>query len=153
EKGTASFDSHRYQTVYAKRPGAVAAPTAGLHLTNTILEQIRSRCANIASVTLHVGLGTFRPIASHDISAHVMHSEEYEVPHATIHAIEDHRLNRGRILAVGTTSVRVLETIARLPSLLCDDKLGNGGEAQDESFKGSTSIFIYPPYQFQLIDC
>ncbi|MBI1826814.1 MAG: tRNA preQ1(34) S-adenosylmethionine ribosyltransferase-isomerase QueA [Planctomycetes bacterium] len=146
----ARSDAARYQTVYASKPGAVAAPTAGLHLTDEIIEKIRSRGVNISSVTLHVGLGTFRPIAVENLAAHVMHSEDFEVPASTLKAIRECRPRGGRILVVGTTSVRVLETISSLPNgdVNSLDKLIDSGE----KLTGSTSILIYPPYQFQSVD-
>ncbi|MDO8632830.1 MAG: tRNA preQ1(34) S-adenosylmethionine ribosyltransferase-isomerase QueA, partial [Phycisphaerales bacterium] len=135
-------DRSRYQTVYARRPGAVAAPTAGLHLTESMLDRIRERGVEIAFVTLHVGLGTFKAIAADRLADHVMHEERYELPEETAQAAERCRRRGGRIVAVGTTTVRVLETAARNR----DDfpRLSPG--------RGSTGIFIYPPYAFRVVD-
>ncbi|MFZ4735127.1 MAG: tRNA preQ1(34) S-adenosylmethionine ribosyltransferase-isomerase QueA [Bradymonadia bacterium] len=123
-------DSTRYQTVFAREPGAVAAPTAGLHFTTTLLDALRQRGVEVHTVTLHVGLGTFTPIRSETLDAHIMHAETFEVPHSTRHA-----LTLGRpVVAVGTTVVRALETYAREP------------EAHQ------TRLFIRPGFQFQIID-
>jgi len=132
-------DRERYQTVYAKHSGAVAAPTAGLHLTTELLEALDRRGVGIAYVTLHVGLGTFKPIEVADLSQHVMHVERFHVPEETTSAIRECRGRHGRVVAVGTTSVRVLETAA------VGDRLVKAGS-------GETSIFIYPPYDFQVVD-
>ena len=123
-------DSTRYQTVFAREPGAVAAPTAGLHFTTTLLDALRQRGVEVHTVTLHVGLGTFTPIRSETLDAHVMHAETFEVPQSTRNA-----LTLGRpVVAVGTTVVRALETYARDP------------EAHQ------TRLFIRPGFQFQIID-
>jgi len=135
-------DRSRYQTVYARRPGAVAAPTAGLHLTESMLDRIRERGVEIAFVTLHVGPGTFKPIAADRLADHVMHEEKYELPEVTAQAAERCRGRGGRIVAVGTTTVRVLETAAR-----------NGDDfARLSPGRRSTDIFIYPPYSFRVVD-
>lgn len=128
-------DFKTYQTVYAKNSGAVAAPTAGLHFTKDVLKKIAKKCVNTAHVTLHVGYGTFKPVRCEDITGHKMHSERFNVPKATVEAINKTKDAGGRILAVGTTSCRVLETIAR-PEM-------SGVE---------TNLFIYPPYNFKLTD-
>lgn len=133
-------DPERYQTVYSKTPGSAAAPTAGLHFTPELLEQIRGRGVSIAYVTLHVGLGTFRPVKVDDVHDHVMHSEYYELDEENAAMINATRKNGGRIFAVGTTATRTLETIA----------------AEDGTVRacsGWTNIFIYPGYQFRAIDC
>lgn len=137
-----AHDRQRYQTVYAKRAGAVAAPTAGLHLTDAMLSDIRRRGVDIAFVTLHVGLGTFRPIDADVLQDHKMHRERYEISEATAQAIHSCKARAGRVVAVGTTSVRVLETAAQL------------AERKSElvASRGSTSIFIYPPYRFRVVD-
>jgi len=134
-------DFKTYQTVYAVNTGAVAAPTAGLHFTKNILNKISRKGSNIARVTLHIGHGTFKPVRSNDIAKHSMHSEQFSTPKETINLINTTRKNKGRILAVGTTSCRVLETVARRGHLLkrCPRE-------------GSTDIFIYPPYKFRLTD-
>lgn len=134
-----SCDRERYQTVYARAPGAVAAPTAGLHLSHEILTRIRERGVSIAYVTLHVGAGTFKPIAVDRITDHVMHSERFEVSEETIEAWKACRERRGRVVAVGTTVVRVLESV-----------LGAGRDGSIRS--GSTNLFIYPPYRIATVD-
>jgi len=132
-------DRDRYQTVYAKYEGSSAAPTAGLHFTNELLDEIRQMGVNIAEVTLHVGLGTFRPVKESDITKHLMHSEYYEINKNTADLINQTKQNGGRIIAVGTTSCRVLESVA------CAH-----GKVIDAS--GETDIFIYPGYKFKILD-
>lgn len=132
-------DKNRYQTVYAKNEGSAAAPTAGLHFTEELLEEIRRMGVNIAHVTLHVGLGTFRPVKVDDVEKHHMHSEFYVVEEDQAKLINDTKKNGGRIISVGTTSCRTLESAA--------DEDGN---LQAKS--GWTEIFIYPGYQFKIID-
>ena len=133
-------DKNRYQTVYAKNPGSAAAPTAGLHFTNEYLEKVKDKGVNIAYVTLHVGLGTFRPVAVEDVTKHDMHSEYYILSKDTANLLNETKRNNKRIIAVGTTSTRVLETV-------CDEK----GYFKENS--GYTKIFIYPGYKFKAIDC
>ncbi|MRH43003.1 tRNA preQ1(34) S-adenosylmethionine ribosyltransferase-isomerase QueA [Aquibacillus halophilus] len=133
-------DKERYQTVYAKEEGSAAAPTAGLHFTKELLESIRNMGVEIAFITLHVGLGTFRPVSVDSIDDHDMHSEFYHMSQETAEQLDRIRKNKGRIISVGTTSTRTLETIAR-------DNDGNFTEAS-----GWTDIFIYPPYTFKAID-
>lgn len=123
-------DAERYQTVYARQPGAVAAPTAGLHFDRAMLEAVAARGARIAHVTLHVGAGTFLPVRAEDIDAHRMHKEQYDVPRDTMDAIAGRR-----VLAVGTTSLRALESAARSGQL-----------------RGETDLFIRPGFQFLLAD-
>lgn len=132
-------DKNRYQTVYAKNEGSAAAPTAGLHFTEELLEEIREMGVSIAHVTLHVGLGTFRPVKVDDVEKHHMHSEFYVVEEDQAKLINDTRKNGGRIISVGTTSCRTLESAA--------DEFGN---LQAKS--GWTEIFIYPGYEFKIID-
>lgn len=131
-------DKERYQTVYANKDGSSAAPTAGLHFTNEILDQIEANGVEIAYLTLHVGLGTFRPVKEENITDHPMHSEYYEVSSLCAEQINRARKEGRRILSVGTTSTRVLETIA------------NSGEIK--ACSGWTDIFIYPGYEFKLVD-
>lgn len=131
-------DRDRYQTVFAVHPGAVAAPTAGLHFTPEVFESLRQRGIDCAFVTLHVGLGTFRPIDAEDYKQHAMHAEWGELPEPTIEAIKRCQARGGRVIAVGTTAVRVLETAAQGGALL--------------PWRGDTSLFIYPPYQFRIVD-
>jgi S-adenosylmethionine:tRNA ribosyltransferase-isomerase len=131
-------DAERYQTVYASRPGAVAAPTAGLHFDQELLDALDERGIERARVTLHVGAGTFQPVRVDNIEDHLMHAEYLEVSEATCAAVERTRRRGGRVVAVGTTAVRALETAAQ------------GGELRP--FAGDSRIFIYPGYQFRVID-
>ncbi|SEP92989.1 tRNA preQ1(34) S-adenosylmethionine ribosyltransferase-isomerase QueA [Piscibacillus halophilus] len=133
-------DRDRYQTVYAEEVGSAAAPTAGLHFTEELLEQIKAKGVHIAYITLHVGLGTFRPVQVENIEEHDMHAEFYQMNQQTADLLNDVKQRDNKIVAVGTTSVRTLETIAR-------DEDGKFKEAN-----GWTDIFIYPPYQFKAID-
>ena len=133
-------DKDRYQTVYAKYEGSAAAPTAGLHFTEELLEKIKAKGVEIANVTLHVGIGTFRPVKVENIEDHDMHSEHYYIKQEDADKINNARKNGGRIISVGTTSCRVLESVA--------DENGFVKEVE-----GDTSIFIYPGYKFKCIDC
>jgi S-adenosylmethionine:tRNA ribosyltransferase-isomerase len=135
EHADTSEDARRYQTVFAKNPGAVAAPTAALHFDEALLAQLEARGIQRTAVTLHVGAGTFQPVKVENIAEHRMHSEWYEVPAATQHAIAQTRARGGRIVAVGTTTVRTLESWAAT------------GQAS-----GDTAIFITPGYEFRVID-
>lgn len=128
----------QYQTVYAKQPGAIAAPTAGLHFTPELLEKLRDRKINQAFVTLHVGVGTFRPVEVEDVTTHQMHEEWIEVPAATVEQIRATKAAGGRIIAVGTTAVRALEGAAKSGNL--------------QPFCGKTDLFIYPGYQWRVVD-
>ena len=132
-------DSERYQTVYSKEKGSAAAPTAGLHFTEELLEQIKAKGVNIAYVTLHVGLGTFRPVKAETIDEHVMHSEFYQVSEETARIVNETKDRGGKIISVGTTSTRTLETIG--------DENGRIKECS-----GWTNIFIYPGYKFKVVD-
>ena len=138
EREAGQADAERYQTVYARKEGAVAAPTAGLHFDEAMLEQIRARGAEFAYVTLHVGAGTFQPVRVDDIREHPMHSEYIEVPQAVVDAVVATRVRGGRVIAVGTTVVRSLESAARSGELV--------------AYSGETNIFIYPGYEFKVID-
>ena len=142
EGGSDAEDARRYQTVFASRPGAVAAPTAALHFDAAVLEALAERGIGRAAVTLHVGAGTFQPVRGDTIAEHVMHSERYEVPAETAAAIERTRAAGGRIVAIGTTSVRALESAA-LP-------LAEGEPLQPAS--GDTRIFITPGFRFRVVD-
>ena len=133
-------DKDRYQTVYAKNIGSAAAPTAGLHFTKEMLQALREKGVETAFVTLHVGLGTFRPVKEDDVLQHKMHSEHYHLPQETVDKILQTKQNGGRVIAVGTTSCRTLEAVATEH----DGKL----VAAD----GYTDIFIYPGYQFKVLD-
>jgi S-adenosylmethionine:tRNA ribosyltransferase-isomerase len=132
-------DRERYQTIFARDPGSVAAPTAGLHFTDEVAAAIRARGASIERVTLHVGPGTFRPVATEDPHEHVLDSEPYRVPPETAAAIHAARERRRRILAIGTTAVRSLESWAL------------AGEPLDGAWR-ETGLFILPPYDFRVID-
>lgn len=132
-------DKNRYQTVYAKNDGSAAAPTAGLHFTPELLEEIRKKGIQIAHVTLHVGLGTFRPVKVEDVTEHHMHSEFYVVDEDQAHIINETKKNGGKVISVGTTSCRTLESATDEDGIL---KAGSGW----------TEIFIYPGYQFKMID-
>ncbi|WP_318479069.1 tRNA preQ1(34) S-adenosylmethionine ribosyltransferase-isomerase QueA [Photobacterium leiognathi] len=136
-------DKERYQTVYNAKPGAVAAPTAGLHFDDKLMADLKAKGVNFAFVTLHVGAGTFQPVRVDDIDDHHMHSEYVEVPEEVVAAVNETRANGGRVIAVGTTSVRSLESAAQ-------DALKKGTEFKP--FFGDTDIFIFPGYQFQLVD-
>lgn len=133
-------DKNRYQTVYARHEGSAAAPTAGLHFTKELLEEIREMGVSIAHVTLHVGLGTFRPVKVEEIQDHHMHSEFYRIEPEAAEVINRTKKNGGRIICVGTTSCRTLESAA-----------GEDGTIQPCS--GWTDIFIYPGYRFKILDC
>ncbi len=131
-------DQDRYQTVYAKYVGSAAAPTAGLHFTDELIKKIKGMDVTVCYVTLHVGLGTFRPVKTDNISDHKMHSEYYEIPEETADIINKAKLENRRVIAVGTTSVRTLE------SSVIDEKVS--------ILKDDTSIFIFPGYQFKIVD-
>ncbi|WP_434996983.1 tRNA preQ1(34) S-adenosylmethionine ribosyltransferase-isomerase QueA [Vibrio scophthalmi] len=137
-------DKERYQTVYNQKPGAVAAPTAGLHFDEVLLEKIKAKGADLAYVTLHVGAGTFQPVKVDNIHDHHMHAEYVEVTQDVVDAINATKARGGRVIAVGTTSVRSLESAAQ-------DALKNGTELLP--FFGDTEIFIFPGYEYQLVDC
>jgi S-adenosylmethionine:tRNA ribosyltransferase-isomerase len=130
-------DEARYQTVYARQPGAVAAPTAGLHFDEDLLETLRAKGIRIAYITLHVGAGTFLPVRETDLSAHEMHAEWYDVPQATVDAIQAAQSRGGKVIAVGTTTLRALET---------------AGANELEAGAGETNLFIFPGYSFRVVD-
>lgn len=132
-------DKDRYQTVYAKNPGSAAAPTAGLHFTPELIEKIKAKGVNIGFVTLHVGLGTFRPVKVEDVNNHKMHSEFYSISKDTVELINKTKENGKRVVSVGTTATRVLETIGEKHSVLKEDS-------------GWTDIFIYPGKKFRVVD-
>jgi len=134
-------DRARYQTVFARVPGAVAAPTAGLHLSETLLERLREAGVELASVTLHVGLGTFQPVTAEDLDEHPMHAETFDVPEATALAIERARTRRAPVVAVGTTVVRALEAAADAAR---PGRVRGGG--------GETRLLIQPGYRFRVVD-
>ncbi|MBP3635187.1 MAG: tRNA preQ1(34) S-adenosylmethionine ribosyltransferase-isomerase QueA [Bacilli bacterium] len=132
-------DKNRYQTVYAKKSGSAAAPTAGLHFTNELLEKLKDKGVEIEEITLHVGLGTFRPVQVDDISKHKMHSEYYEMDKKTADNLNKAKMDGRRIISVGTTTTRTLETIMNLYN-------------EFKQCSGWTDIFIYPGYEFKAID-
>ncbi|AEP37080.1 tRNA preQ1(34) S-adenosylmethionine ribosyltransferase-isomerase QueA [Taylorella asinigenitalis] len=138
------FDYERYQTVYASREGAIAAPTAGLHFDDKLLEEIKSLGVQETMVTLHVGSGTFKPVITSDLNDHVMHSEWFEVTSETCDAIAECRKSGGRVIAVGTTSVRAIESAAALA--------GMTEEGAPKPFTGDTKLFITPGYEPLVID-
>lgn len=133
------LDKEKYQTVYASKIGAVAAPTAGLHFTEDLIEKLKAKGVKIIPITLHVGLGTFRPIQVEDLSRHQMDSEYYELTKESEEAINEVKRKNGRIVAVGTTTVRVLETVATVDGFV-------------KANSGWTDKFIYPPYTFKIAD-
>lgn len=133
-------ESQQYQTVYAENPGAVAAPTAGLHFTPELLEKLQETGINRAFVTLHVGVGTFRPVEVEDVTTHEMHGEWIEVPAETVEKIRETKAKGGRIIAVGTTVVRTLEGAAK------------AGEGELQPFCGETNLFIYPGYRWKVVN-
>ena len=138
ERADESSDQDRYQTVYAKRDGAVAAPTAGLHFTDSLLASLSAKGVHMAEVTLHVGAGTFKPVKDDDIRDHTMHSEWFEISEDVVEKIRQTKAKGGRVVAVGTTSVRTLESAA------LDGEL--------KACSGDTDIFIYPGFTFKVVD-
>ena len=132
-------DKERYQTVYSRELGSSAAPTAGLHFTNEMLEELKCKGVNLAYVTLHVGLGTFRPVKEDNVLDHKMHSEHYHMPKETADLIKQTKANGGRVIAVGTTSCRTLESVATFNGTI-------------DECEGYTDIFIYPGYEFKVLD-
>ena len=138
---SSATDKERYQTIYAQQAGSIAAPTAGLHFTPELLARVRSAGIQTAFVTLHVGIGTFAPVKADDLADHRMHEERFSVSDTTASAIAATKANGGRVIAVGTTSVRVLESSA------ADSPTG-----AVTAGAGRTSIFIHPPYRFRCVD-
>ena len=138
ERPDAAEDRERYQTVYARHPGAVAAPTAGLHFDDALLQQLKDKGVHFTEVTLHVGAGTFQPVRNHDLSKHIMHAEFAVVSEQTCTAISACRKRGGRVIAVGTTSVRSLESSAANGTL--------------QPFENDTRLFITPGYEFRVVD-
>ena len=133
-------DRERYQTVYGEKPGAVAAPTAGLHFDDKLMAALENKGVQMAFVTLHVGAGTFQPVRVESVDEHIMHSEYIEVPQAVVDAVASTKAKGGRVIAVGTTSVRSLESAAKI----------HGGKL--DTYFGDTDIFIFPGYQFNVVD-
>jgi S-adenosylmethionine:tRNA ribosyltransferase-isomerase len=132
-------DAERYQTTFARAPGAVAAPTAGLHFSEPLLQEMRAHGARFADVVLHVGSGTFRPLQAEDLRAGRLHAEAYELPEAAAHAVQETRAGGGRVVAVGTTSARVLETCA-------------GEDGRLAAGSGETDLFVRPGWHFRCVD-
>lgn len=146
-------DAERYQTVYSRKSGSAAAPTAGLHFTKEFLSQIEQKGVRIGYLTLHVGLGTFRPVSADAVEEHHMHSEYYEFPQVTADLIRQTRERGGRVIAVGTTACRTLETVGSRAAEQAEarvDKQRIAAQLQETS--GWTDIFIYPGYEFKVID-
>lgn len=139
-------DRYDYQTVYAKKPGAIACPTAGLHFSKEVVQKIKNKKADICYVTLHVGLGTFKPVRTQDIKEHSMEEEAFHISEAAIKKIADKKMQGGRVFAVGTTTTRVLETAADAIAQRPPQNIG-------ARHKSSTNLFIYPGYQFKTVDC
>lgn len=144
ERPDEEADRELYQTVYSQKPGAVAAPTAGLHFDEPLLEKLRAKGVEMAFVTLHVGAGTFQPVRVDSIEDHIMHSEYAEVPQDVVDAVLAAKGRGSRVIAVGTTSVRSLESAAQAAQAAKNDLI--------EPFFGDTQIFIYPGYQYKVID-
>ena len=132
-------DNARYQTVYAREEGSAAAPTAGLHFTPELLEKIKAKGVAIAPVMLHVGLGTFRPVKAESINDHVMHTEFFSVPEESARIINERKARGGRLICVGTTSCRTIESVAEENGYI-------------PAMSGDTGIFIYPGYRFKAVD-
>jgi S-adenosylmethionine:tRNA ribosyltransferase-isomerase len=139
-QGESPEDKERYQTVFAQIDGSVAAPTAGLHFTPELLDQIRARGVKVCFVTLHVGVGTFLPVKAETLTAHKMHEERFELGEATVRTVNEAKIEGCRVIAVGTTTARVLESVAAK----------NSGKLN--VYRGRTRIFIHPPFQFQIVD-
>ncbi|CAE6738240.1 tRNA preQ1(34) S-adenosylmethionine ribosyltransferase-isomerase QueA [Candidatus Nitrotoga fabula] len=131
-------DEERYQTIYACQPGSIAAPTAGLHFDDRILSELRAQGTQLAYLTLHVGAGTFQPVRVHNIQDHVMHSERYSIPQETVNAILEARSRGGRVVAIGTTTLRALESAAQQDKICSQER--------------ETSMFITPGYRFKVVD-
>ena len=141
---SSAFDSERYQTVYAQLEGSVAAPTAGLHFTKSFLNSLERKGVRICFVTLHVGPGTFNPVKVENLAEHKMHTEYFSLPEETARAINETKKRGGKVFAVGTTSLRVLESVG--------DQVKNRGGRDLSATTGSTEIFIYPPRKFNFVD-
>lgn len=147
ERASEEEDKDRYQTVYCQKEGSVAAPTAGLHFTDEILEKVKEKGINIAYVTLHVGIGTFRPVKCEIIEEHKMHFEEYEVSEESARIINETKAAGGRIISVGTTSSRTVESSA------IENEQDSNIKYKVKAGHGNTGIFIYPGYEFKIVDC
>ncbi len=143
-------DRERYQTVFARQRGSVAAPTAGLHFTVPLLEELRSRGVGVCYVTLHVGQGTFAPVKSESIGAHRMHVEKYSISEETASLVHETKQRKGRVIAVGTTTLRTLETAAVQQNVQSPQQVG--GNPVLRPGNGRTELFIYPPWEFKIVD-
>ena len=139
KRGDEPLDRERYQTVFAERDGSIAAPTAGLHFTHALLQSLKENGVRTTTITLHIGIGTFSPVKAHDIEDHTMEAEWIEISEKTAREIEETKARGGKLIAVGTTTTRALESFSN----------GKGGVKPG---KGTTSLFIYPPYRFCVID-
>lgn len=147
-------DSLRYQTVYARNPGAIAAPTAGLHFTRELLKEIEEKEVKLAHITLHAGVGTFKPVRSEDIRNHIMEPEEFNISQKTIKDIITIKEKGGRVFAVGTTTTRALETAAAIfTNHACPPKPWRRRKSRTTNHCGYTNLFIYPGYKFKIVDC
>ena len=147
-------DPERYQTVYAREPGSAAAPTAGLHFTPRLLDELKAKDVKITYVTLHVGLDTFAPVTEDDPEEHKIHTEWCQLSQETADAISETRANGGRVIAVGTTSVRTLETVGignRESENVSESRLTTP-DSRISAFSGPTSLYILPGYQFKVVD-
>jgi S-adenosylmethionine:tRNA ribosyltransferase-isomerase len=152
ERAASEEDKERYQTVYCRHEGSVAAPTAGLHFTEELLERVKAKGVELAYVTLHVGIGTFRPVKVDNIEEHSMHFEEYEISDKSASVINRTKREGRRVISVGTTSARTVESAAYYDGdIICAD--GSTGCWQVRPGSDSTGIFIYPGYEFRIIDC
>ena len=157
DRADRAADRERYQTVYAQTPEpmersaarSVAAPTAGLHFTPEILEQIRARGIEIAEITLHIGLGTFQPVRTEKVEDHKLHREQYEIPTEAAQAINRAKAEGRRVMAVGTTTVRTLESAGKLAGKLAAKRTS---ENRVEAGRGEADVFIYPGYRFRIVD-
>ncbi len=139
KRGDEPLDGERYQTVFAERDGSIAAPTAGLHFTHALLQSLKGNGVRTRTITLHIGIGTFSPVKARDVEDHAMDAEWVEIPEETVREIEATKSRGGRVISVGTTTTRALESFSD----------GKGGV---RSGQGMTSLFIYPPYRFRVID-
>ncbi|MFP5439942.1 MAG: tRNA preQ1(34) S-adenosylmethionine ribosyltransferase-isomerase QueA, partial [Gammaproteobacteria bacterium] len=145
-------DRERYQTVYAKNPGAVAAPTAGLHFDQALLARLAAKGVRSTTVTLHVGAGTFQPVRAETVSAHRMHSERVDVGADAVRAVLETKAAGGRVVAVGTTAVRSLESAALFAERQAGVAPASGQQGALLPYRGETDIFIYPGYRFRVVD-
>jgi S-adenosylmethionine:tRNA ribosyltransferase-isomerase len=139
KRGDEPLDKERYQTVFAERDGSIAAPTAGLHFTHALLQSLKENGVRTATITLHIGIGTFAPVKARDVEDHAMEAEWIEISEETAREIEETKAHGGKVISVGTTTTRALESFSD----------GKGGM---KSGRGMTSLFIYPPYRFRVID-